>query len=105
MARGQTDLLSRLADAGEEAIHRLGDTPGADRLLGAVTSLRDRMDELQKKVRGIEALERRLEELEARVDELTGGKPSAKRASAAKSGGAGSKKSSSSSASGSRSKT
>ncbi|MDX6511149.1 MAG: hypothetical protein QOE36_653 [Gaiellaceae bacterium] len=105
MARGQTDLLSRLADAGEEAIQRFGDTPGADRLLGAVTSLRDRMDELQKKVRGIDVLERRLEELEARVDELTGGKPSAKRASPAKPRGARSKKSSPSSASGSGSKT
>jgi polyhydroxyalkanoate synthesis regulator phasin len=61
------DLLSKLADAGEEAIGRLADAPGADRLAGAVTSMRDRIDDLQKRVRGIEALEARISELERRV--------------------------------------
>jgi outer membrane murein-binding lipoprotein Lpp len=64
------DLLSRLADAGEEAIGRLADAPGADRLAGVATSLRDRVDELQKKVRGIETLEVRIAELERRVEAL-----------------------------------
>ena len=41
------DLLTRLADAGEEAIQRIGTAPGADRLLGAVNSMRDRVDDLQ----------------------------------------------------------
>ncbi len=58
------DLLTRLADRGEEAIGRLADAPGADRLLGVAHSMRDRMDELQKRVSGIEGLERRIEELE-----------------------------------------
>jgi uncharacterized protein YhaN len=90
--REPKDLLTRLADAGEEAIQKLADAPGADRLLGAVQSLRERMDELQKKVRGIDALEARVAELEKRVDALAGGgtataaaaKPPARRTAASK---------------------
>jgi len=64
------DLLSMLADRGEEAIQKLSDTPGADRLLGVAQSMRERLDELQKKVRGIDALERRVSNLERRLDDL-----------------------------------
>ncbi len=70
MAGQPRDLLSMLADRGEEAIQKLSDTPGADRLLGAAQSMRERLDELQKKVRGIDALERRVTTLERRLDEL-----------------------------------
>jgi hypothetical protein len=70
-AREPKDLLTMLADRGEEAIQRLSDAPGADRLLGAAQALRDRMDEMQKRVRGIDALERRVEELEKRVEALS----------------------------------
>ena len=65
MARAsQKDLLSRLADAGEEAIQKLADMPGAQRAVEAAGGLRDRLDELQKRVRGIEELERRVAKLE-----------------------------------------
>ena len=62
-AREPKDLLTMLADRGEEAIQRLSDAPGADRLLGAAQALRDRMDEMQKRLRGIDALEKRVEAL------------------------------------------
>lgn len=65
------DLLARLADAGEDAIARLAEAPGTDRIVGAVSSLRERVDELQRRVRGIDALESRVTELERRVDELS----------------------------------
>ncbi len=65
------DLLTRLADAGEDALDRLAEAPGTDRIVGAVTSLRERVDELQRRVRGVDALEERVTELERRVDELT----------------------------------
>ncbi len=68
---GGKDLLARLADAGEDAIARLAEAPGTDRIVGAVTSLRERVDELQRRVRGIDALESRVTELERRVDELS----------------------------------
>jgi hypothetical protein len=71
MARAsQKDLLSRLADAGEAAIKSLGDAPGADRFVNAATAMRDRLDELQRRVRGLEALEQRLADLEKKVDRL-----------------------------------
>jgi hypothetical protein len=69
--REPKDLLTMLADRGEEAIQRLSDAPGADRLLGAAQALRDRMDEMQKRIRGIDALEKRVAELEKRVEALS----------------------------------
>ena len=65
------DLLGRLADLSEDAIQRLSDAPGADRILGALNSLRDRTDELQKRVRGLEDLEKRLAAVERKVDKLS----------------------------------
>jgi hypothetical protein len=69
----RTDLLGRLADMSEEAIQRLGDAPGGDKIVGAMNSLKDRTDDLQKRVRGLEDLDKRLTAVEAKLDELTGG--------------------------------
>jgi len=68
MAKKKKDLLSRLADAGEDAINRLGDAPGMDRL----TQLAGRLDDLQKRVRGIDELEKRLAKVERQVAALSG---------------------------------
>ena len=90
MATGESkDLLTRLADRGEEAIQRLGEAPGADRLLGVAQSLRDRLDELQRRMRGLDELERRVAELERRVDELSApsAAPSSGRRTTRKTGG------------------
>ena len=65
------DLFSRLADRGEEVIGKLGDMPGAQRLLESANVLKDRADELQKRLRGLDALERRVAALERRVDQLS----------------------------------
>lgn len=67
----KNELMGRLADLSEEAIQRLGDVPGADRALSAVNVLRDRTDELQRRVRGLEGLEKRLADLERKVDKLS----------------------------------
>jgi hypothetical protein len=76
------DLLSRLADAGEEAIQRLSDVPGGERLLNAANSMRNSIDDLSKRVRGLEKLETRIVELERRVDELSGTQTAAEPAKA-----------------------
>jgi TolA-binding protein len=70
-ARAQKDILSRLADAGEEAIQKLSDAPGADRFMNAASTMRDRLDEMQKRLRGLEQLEQRLAALERKVDRLS----------------------------------
>ena len=69
------DIFSRLADAGEEVIQRVAGMPGATRALEQAQVALARLDELQKKVLGVEALERRVAELEARVAELEGRGP------------------------------
>lgn len=73
MARPRNkDLITRLADAGEEAIQRIGSAPGGDRLVGAVNGLRDRVDEMQKRLRGLDAVEKRLTTVEKRLDKVEG---------------------------------
>jgi hypothetical protein len=68
----QRNIVERLADVGEEAIQRIGSAPGADRLLGAVNTMRDRVDDLQKRMRGLETLDKRLAAVERRLDKLEG---------------------------------
>jgi hypothetical protein len=80
--REPRDLLGMLADRGEEAIQRLAETPGADRLLGVAQTLRERVDEMQKRMRGLDALEARIAELERRLEELSAEGSSAKSTSA-----------------------
>jgi uncharacterized protein YceH (UPF0502 family) len=64
------DFVSRLADAGEEALHRLSELPGGQKALTAVNDLRSRVDEMAKKVRGIDALDARVAKLEREVAAL-----------------------------------
>jgi hypothetical protein len=84
VATKRNDLLGRLADLSEEAIQRLSDVPGADKALTAINSLRERTDELQKRVRGLEGLEARIAELEKKVDKLQKGTSSTARSAAKK---------------------
>lgn len=67
----RNDLIGKLADLSEEAMQRLSDAPGADRLLGALNATRERVDDLQRRVRGLEDLEKRLSALERKVDKLS----------------------------------
>jgi hypothetical protein len=71
MADRNKDLLGRLADLSEEAVQRLADAPGADRALQALKALGDKVDELQRRTRGFEELEKRLSALEKKVDSLS----------------------------------
>ena len=71
MAERNKDLLGRLADLSEEAIQRLSEAPGADRVLQALKGLGERVDELQRRTRGFEELEQRLSALEKTVSSLT----------------------------------
>lgn len=66
----QKDLLSRLADAGEEALHKVAEMPGATRLVEVTNTLRARTDEIQKRLRGLDALETRVVKLEQRIAKL-----------------------------------
>lgn len=74
MAPPRQSIVDRLADLGEEAIQRIGSAPGGDRVLAAMAGTRDRLDDLQKRVRGLEALDKRVETMERRLDKLEGKK-------------------------------
>jgi hypothetical protein len=82
MADRQKDLLGMLSDLSEGAVQRLSEAPGADRALQALKGLGDRVDELQRRTRGFEELEKRLTALEKRVDAMAKPKPSRAKASA-----------------------
>ncbi len=72
MPESKQSIVDRLADLGEEAIQRIGNAPGGDRVLAAMAGTRERMDDLQKRVRGLEALDKRVVEIEQRLDKLEG---------------------------------
>jgi uncharacterized small protein (DUF1192 family) len=63
----QKDVITRLADRGEDALQRLSELPGGQRAVKAFNDLRSRVDELTKKVRGIDELEARITKLEKEV--------------------------------------
>ncbi len=64
------DVITRLSSRGEQTIARLADLPGGTKAMKAVNDLRVRVDELGKKVRGIDGLEERLAKLEKEVATL-----------------------------------
>ena len=73
MAERKQDLLGQLADLSETAIQKLSEAPGADRVIHALKGLGDRVDELQRRTKGFEELERRLSDLEKKVSRMAKG--------------------------------
>ena len=64
------DVIGRLAGRGEDALQRLAELPGGNKALRAFNELRGRVDELSKKVRGVDALEQRVAKLEKELAAL-----------------------------------
>jgi uncharacterized small protein (DUF1192 family) len=64
------DVIARLAGKGEEAIRRIADLPGGQRALEAFNDLKLRVDDLSRKVRGVDELEKRVARLEKDVAAL-----------------------------------
>lgn len=81
---GEKDFMARLADAGEEAVQRIAELPGGNRMVAAFNDLRARVDDLTRKVRGIDALESRVDKLEREIASLKKPSSTARRASADK---------------------
>jgi hypothetical protein len=84
MADGNKDLVAWLADLSEGAIQRISEAPGADRAFTALKGLGERVDDLQKRMRGFEDLEKRLTALEKRVDTMAKPKSATRKRSAAR---------------------
>ena len=82
MARPRTqqkDILSRVTDLGAEALHKLSDIPGGSRMVELANESKARLDEMQKKLRGLDELEKRVAKLEKQL-----AKPAAKSTTARK---------------------
>ena len=80
-SQANKDILTRLADRGEQVVGRITDLPGAKPILDSTTSLGKRLDDVQKRLRSIDPLEKRVTAVEKRLDKLDD-KGSAKRAPA-----------------------
>ena len=63
----QKDILARFQDLTAEALHRLQDVPGGSRLVDAANETKARLDEMQKKLRGLDELEKRVAKLEKQL--------------------------------------
>jgi hypothetical protein len=80
MARSPIDRLTSL---GEEVLGKASQNPTAHRVLQSAMQLKDRVDDLSKRVRGLEAMEKQIAQLEKRVAKLEG---ATKRATSSSSG-------------------
>jgi hypothetical protein len=81
------DVIARLAGKGEQAIHRIAELPGGTRALQMFNDLRMRVDELSKRVRGIDELEQRVAKLEKELAAMKRAqKPAAQKAPTRKAG-------------------
>ena len=63
----QKDILARFQDLGAEALHRLADVPGGSKLVEVANDTKTRLDEMQKKLRGLDELEKRVAKLEKQL--------------------------------------
>jgi hypothetical protein len=68
--QAQRDVIGKLADRGEATLQRLADLPGGTRAMKAFNDLKVRVDDLGKKVRGLDELEKRVVKLEREVAAL-----------------------------------
>jgi hypothetical protein len=79
----QKDILARFQDIGSEALNKLQDVPGGSKLVDMANETKARLDEMQKKLRGLDALEQRVAAIEKQLG-MTAAKPAAKKAAATK---------------------
>jgi hypothetical protein len=60
----QKDILSRVTDLGTEALNKLSEVPGGSKLVEMANETRTRLDDMQKRLRGLDELEKRVAKLE-----------------------------------------
>ena len=60
----QKDIFSRVQDLGAEALNKLAEVPGGSKLVDMANETRTRLDDVQKKLRGLDELEKRVAKLE-----------------------------------------
>ena len=66
--------IDRLTSLGEEVLGKASQNPTAHRVLQGALQMKDRVDDLSKRVRGLEAMEKKIAQLEKRIAKLEGAK-------------------------------
>ncbi len=79
----QNDIFARVTELGQEALNKLADVPGGSKVVDMMNESKARLDEMQKKLRGLDALEQRVAALEEHAG-ITAKKPAAKKPAASK---------------------
>ncbi len=74
----QKDIITQVRGLGSEALQRLADVPGGSKLMEMANDSRSRLDEIQKKLRGLDELEKRVAKLERQLAGEAKKKPAAK---------------------------
>jgi hypothetical protein len=64
------NTLDRLATLGEEVLGKASQNPNLSRVVQGAMQLKERVDDLARRVRGLEGMEKRIAELESRVATL-----------------------------------
>ena len=62
--------LDRLTSLGEEVLGKASKNPTAARVIQSAGQLKDHVDDLSKRVRGLEAMEKRVAQLEKRLAKI-----------------------------------
>ena len=78
----QNDILARFTELGHDALNRLTEVPGGSKVVDMMNDTKSRLDEMQKKLRGLDALEKRVTALEKQLGGATVKKPAAKKPAA-----------------------
>jgi polyhydroxyalkanoate synthesis regulator phasin len=76
--------FDRLASLGEEVLGKAAQSPATSKLLQSAMQLKDRVDDLSKRVRGLEGMEKRIDDLEKRLAKLEAKPKAATKTSSAK---------------------
>jgi ferritin-like metal-binding protein YciE len=62
--------IDRLTSLGEDVIGKASQYPTANRVLQGAMQMKERVDDLSKRVRGLEAMEKHITQLEKRIAKL-----------------------------------
>lgn len=76
--------LDRLANLGEEVLGKAAQSPNLSRVLQGAAQMKERVDDLTKRVRGLEGMEKRIADLEKRLAKLEGAQKKKPASSSAK---------------------
>ena len=75
MARARTakqnDIVARFSGLTQDALQKLTEVPGGTRVVDMLNESKARLDDMQKKLRGLDALEKRVAKLEKQVSALS----------------------------------